>query len=187
MNITVPGSSAFKPASTSAAAISIAVCASWPQACITSTSFPRYCCFAFEAKGRSAEFLHRKRIHVCTQRHRAPRLSPFENADDTGARDAGADFESKAAQVLCDELRGPRFLIAEFRVLVNVAPPRNQLRFDNRRPFADFGFERAALRLCFAAAGGGRAEDERDDCEEGCVPHDVERMTDVPAHGSSVR
>ena len=40
MNITVPGRSSFKPASTSAVAMSMAVCASCPQACMTGTSFP---------------------------------------------------------------------------------------------------------------------------------------------------
>ena len=41
MNFTLPGSSSFMPASTSAVAIRMAVCVSWPQACITSTSLPR--------------------------------------------------------------------------------------------------------------------------------------------------
>ncbi|MNU08131.1 hypothetical protein D3C72_2540390 [compost metagenome] len=41
MNFTVPGSWAFMPASTSAAPISMAVWASWPQACITGTSLPK--------------------------------------------------------------------------------------------------------------------------------------------------
>ena len=51
MNTTVPGRSSFKPASTSAVAMSMAVCASCPQACMTPTSFPPSWALAREAKG----------------------------------------------------------------------------------------------------------------------------------------
>ena len=88
----------------------------------------------FRGERKIDKLFDRKRVHVGTQRHGAPRLCAFENADDTRARDAGADLKAEAAQVISDELGGARLLIAEFRVLVNVSTPRNELRFHNRRP-----------------------------------------------------
>jgi hypothetical protein len=52
-NITSPDSSCRMPASTVARPSSMAVCASWPQACITPVDLPRYSPCAFEANGRS--------------------------------------------------------------------------------------------------------------------------------------
>src|SRR5690606_8795998 len=52
-NSTLPANWSRTPARASATPIRIAVCASWPQACITPTVSPRYSPVAFEAKGRS--------------------------------------------------------------------------------------------------------------------------------------
>ena len=53
MNFTVPGICARIPASTVAAPMSIAVCASWPHACITPTSCPANVDRTLDLNGRS--------------------------------------------------------------------------------------------------------------------------------------
>ena len=50
---TVPGSRSLRPASTFATPSSIAVCMSWPQACITPTSCPLYVARTVDLNGRS--------------------------------------------------------------------------------------------------------------------------------------
>jgi hypothetical protein len=65
---------------------------------------------------------------------------------DTGACDAGTDLESEPAQVLCDQPRGACFLVAEFRVLMNISPPAIELRLTAGDSFTHLRFERLAIR-----------------------------------------
>jgi len=73
--------------------------------------------------------------------------------------------------VISDELRGARFLIAEFRVLVNVSAPSNQLGFDRCGTFAHLCFERAAIRTQLTRAKQGCCHNENNKCERRCEFH----------------
>ena len=86
-------------------------------------------------------FLYRQRVHVGSQRDAAAGPGAFEDADNAGAGDAGADFEAERAEMLGDERRGAGFLVAELGMLVKVAAPGDEFGFDGRGAFADLGFE----------------------------------------------
>src|ERR1700738_4070071 len=114
--------------SASAVAIRIAVCASCPQACMTSTSRPRYLPLAFDAKGRPSGSLSGNAS--MSARHHRPWLAALEDGDNAGAGDAGLHLKTQHSEMRSNEAGGPRFLLPEFRVFVDIASPRNQLAFD---------------------------------------------------------
>ena len=66
-----------------------------------------------------------------------PGLPVRSNADHAVVRDAGRHFEPELLQVFGDDLRGAHFAVGKFRVLVKVAPPRDDFRIHG----LDFGFE----------------------------------------------
>src|SRR5215813_7958217 len=141
MNFTVPGNLCRMAVSTSAVAIRIAVCASCPQACMTSTSRPRYLPLALDANGKPSGSLTGSASISARQRHDRPRLLAFEDRDNTGARDAGLHLEPELGEVRGNQAGGSRLLLPEFRMLMNVTPPCDQLAFDLRGTVADFLFK----------------------------------------------
>ncbi len=71
-------------------------------------------------------------IHVRTVGHHRPRLAAAQNRDHPVAADAGFDVEAEGSQLLRDE-SGRLFLFTgQFRVLVQMPPDFDQLRFDLR-------------------------------------------------------
>ena len=74
------------------------------------------------SEGQPRRLLDRKRIHVGAERDRATRFAALEDAHDARSRHPCADFQLEAAEVIRDEFRGPRLLVAKFRVLVDVPP-----------------------------------------------------------------
>ncbi|MNC97730.1 hypothetical protein D3C83_154860 [compost metagenome] len=65
----------------------------------------------------------------------------MQERDDAGLRDAGLRLEAKAAEPFHDVLRGLHFAIRQFRMLMQVAPPLNQLGLDRRGQLVDFDGE----------------------------------------------
>src|SRR5689334_15939479 len=62
-----------------------------------------------------------------------------------------------------DKPRRPILLIAEFRMLVDISPPGDQLGFDRRGPFSDFLFQGRTRR----SRCQGRADNDEHDCRHG--------------------
>ena len=103
------------------------------------------CCVALEANGNPSGSFDRQRVHVRPQRHGTPGLAAPEHSHHAGPRHTGAHLQSQAAQVLGDQLRRPRFLVRQFRVLVDVSAPLDHLLLDGRRTLADFRFQGAPV------------------------------------------
>jgi hypothetical protein len=83
-----------------------------------------------------------KRVHVGAQRHGRSGLAALEDADHAGMRDLLAhDVEAERAQVLGDDLRRAQFPVAELGILVEVAPPGDDLRLEATRGGIDRGVE----------------------------------------------
>ena len=79
-------------------------------------------------EGQAAAFGHRQRVHVGAQGDPRAGLAAAQHRGHAGGGDAGADFlEPQCAQMLRDQLCRAHFAIAEFRMLVDVAPPRLDL------------------------------------------------------------
>ena len=64
-----------------------------------------------------------------------------------------------------DEARGPRLLLAEFGILMEVAPPRDQLDFDLRSALTDFLFEVGDSRLRPHRQRPGNGQQRKCQCE----------------------
>ena len=107
---------------------------------------------------QSRRLLHRQRVHVGAQRHDRAGLAALQQRDDAGVGDAGLHLEAELAQVLGDKRCGAGFLLAQFGMLVDVAPPRDQLVFDLRGTLADLLLE---IRHDGLRARGRRACDQR--------------------------
>ena len=88
---------------------------------------------------------HRQGVHIGPQRDHRAGHAALEQADDAGVGHAGADLvEAERAQVLGDDAGGAEFAIAEFGVLVQVAPPGDHLGFDGAGSVVDTGVQRKA-------------------------------------------
>ena len=74
--------------------------------------------------------LDRQRIHVGTQRHHAAGLAALQDADHAGDADAGLDLDAELREVLGGERGGARLLVGKLGVLVDVAPPGDDLVLD---------------------------------------------------------
>ena len=77
---------------------------------------------------RQVDFLgHRQRVHVRAQRDDRTGTTATEHTDHARVRDAGLHLEPELLQVLGHDLRCAEFAVAEFRVLVKVAAPGDDL------------------------------------------------------------
>jgi hypothetical protein len=78
-------------------------------------------------------FGHRQRIHVGAQRDDRAGQPAAQKADHAGVRDAAAHLvEAEMAQMLGDDRRGAVLAVAELRVRMEIAPPRDHLRLERR-------------------------------------------------------
>src|SRR6187200_329105 len=75
-------------------------------------------------------FGDRQRVHIRTDRNHGARFATAQHADDARVRDARAYLELERPQVIGHELCGARLAIAELRVGVEVASPRDDARHD---------------------------------------------------------
>jgi hypothetical protein len=86
----------------------------------------------------------------------------LEQADDACVTDAGLHFKAEAGEVGGDERGRARFLFAQFRMFVDVAPPGDQLAFDRGRVLPDFLLQVRNRRLRLRwRRHGRRQKDER--------------------------
>jgi hypothetical protein len=127
--------------------------------------------FAAEGRGRLgserqvAAFGHRQRVHVGAQRDARAGLAATQHRGDAGGGDAGAHVvESQCAQMLRDQFRRADFAVAEFRMLVDVAPPRLDLA-------VHLGGQRFHLRI--GGERGARQEREQRGDQQRMTHHGV--------------
>ena len=105
---------------------------------------------------QSRRLLHRQRVHIGAQRNNRARLAAAQHGNDAGLGDASPNFEAQLPEMFGNERRRSRFLFAQFRMLVNVAAPGDQLLLDLGGALADFLFQlRDRLRA------SGRAHRDR--------------------------
>ena len=98
------------------------------------------------------EFLgDRQRVHVGPKRDHPSGLAAAQDADDAGLRHAGANLQAQLAQVVGDDAGRARLLVAEFRVLVEVAAPGDDASGHVRGAPVDLGLRAAGVW----ARGGG--------------------------------
>jgi len=134
MNFTVPAVWSFMAVRTSASHQDRRV-GVIPQACITSTS-RRVFSLSPWRRTASRPALHRQRIHVGAQRNHRPGLAALAGHD-TGFWRRRSSPEAERLQF---RRQGRRCVspAPEFRMLVNVAAPRDQFVLDRGCALADF-------------------------------------------------
>jgi len=98
-------------------------------------------------EGEPRGLFHRQRIHVGAQHHNRTGLAALQQRDHARVGDTSRDVEAEPAQVPGDKRRGAEFLLAELGMLVDIAPPSDQLVFNLRGAPANFLFEAMTGRL----------------------------------------
>ncbi len=100
---------------------------------------------------------HRERVHVGTQGHDRTGFAAAQHRDHAGVGHTRTHFEPQRLQVVGHQFRRPHLPIAQLRVLMDVAPPRNDFRFETGGKLIDFG------RQLLSLDQGGRAREEEAD------------------------
>ena len=134
---------------------------SCPHACITPTSWPLYLARTVLRKGRPIGLGDWKCIHIGAERDDRTRLSAAQDSDDAVASDAGLDLEAERLEVCGDERGGAGLLEGELGMLMDVAPPLDELRRKGRRPLLDVVKGRGIR--CLSREGDGSGEEQRRD------------------------
>jgi hypothetical protein len=109
---------------------------------MTPTSWPLYVDFTVDLKGRSVIS-----VHVGTQCHDRARLPAAQHGNHAGLRDIGFHLEPERPQMIRDDFRRARLTIRQFRMLVNVAPPLDDLGHDQRHAPVDLALQRLSVRV----------------------------------------
>ena len=107
-------------------------------------------------EGQVHLFLHRQRVHVGAQHHRTG-LAALEHGDHAGHGHAGLHLHAQRAQMVGHQLGGARFLVAQFRMLVDVAAPGDELVLDGLGALVDLRGQRRIGRGRQRPLGAGRA------------------------------
>ncbi len=147
MNRTSPASSPWRPAISRAAPASIAVCVSCPQACIRPATA--------EGEAEPGLLVHRQRVHVAAQQHRASRSCPAQDRDGAGAGGALAPFERQVGELGADLGQRQRGVEPELGVRRGsrgaarrcAARSRAPVRGDDRRASPSPSVEAARVQL----------------------------------------
>src|SRR3954466_2677191 len=105
----------------------MATCPSCPQACMTSTSRPRYVLLAVEAKESPSGSLTGKASMSARSATTGPGRLPRRMPHHPGSSHAGPDLQAQVAQVVGHESGRALFLVAEFGVGMDVPPPGDHL------------------------------------------------------------
>ena len=85
----------------------------------------------FRREGHADLFGHRKRVHVGAQGHHRAGQRTDQQAHHTGVRDTFLHLvHAQALEVLGHQLARAELAVAELGVLVDVAPPADELLFD---------------------------------------------------------
>ena len=132
---------------------------------MTSTSSAQIRAPGRGGEGQPLRLLDRQGIHVGAQRHNRTGPAPAQDADHPGSRNTGPDLQAQAAQVLGDQSGRALFLVAEFRVGMDVPPPGDHLSFLRSGLLRDFLLE--ARRLGCEGNRTAPCESERDQAAEG--------------------
>ena len=74
--------------------------------------------------------LHRQRIHVAAQQHRAARPAAAQHGDDRGQVAAGRDLQRQPGQRVENALLRPGQLQADFRIAMQLPPERDDVVAD---------------------------------------------------------
>ena len=146
INITVPGRSSFIPASTSAVAMSMAVCASCPHACMTETVLPKYSAVSWDANGSPSGSLTGSASMSARRATVRPGFPPFRMPTTPVRATSVRTSSPRPRKCSATRVARPRLLVAEFRVLVDVPPPGDQTLFDGGGPRPHLSFQRGSLR-----------------------------------------
>ena len=93
-------------------------------------------------------FGHGERVHVGAQTDDTSRIAAAKNSDDTGVRDRSAHLDAELFELVGNEFRCAELAIAEFRMLMDVAPALDHRRLDFLRRLIDALIERCADRDC---------------------------------------
>jgi hypothetical protein len=110
-------------------------------------TLPRSCAH-LRREGHVDLFRHRQGIHVGAQRDHRAGQGAFQQADHAGVRHFRVDFiQAELAQVRRDDGRGARLAVAELGMLVEIAPPGDDLRLDLVRCGIDPGGRRTGGRV----------------------------------------
>ncbi len=99
-----------------------------------------------------------ERIHVGAEGDDRPRLPASQDADDPGAPDGSLHLEPERAQVLLHQRGGALLLERQLRVLVNVAPPGDDLGHHVDHACLDLAREWIGRRLALRKERGGEDE-----------------------------
>src|SRR5262245_9457011 len=166
MNFTVPGILSFTAVRTSAVAIMIAVCASCPQACMTSTSRPRYFILTLEANGRPGGSFTGSASMSARNATTGPGLAPFSRP--TTPVLPTPVFTSRARLV--------RWAATSADVRVSCSPSSGCSWMSRRQAISLLSIAAARCRISFSRSGTG-------DCACACSGMDVTRR----ANGSEKR
>ena len=84
-------------------------------------------------EGQVDPLLDRQRIHVGAQRHDRAGLAALEHADHAGFADPGRDLVAQGAQVPGRQRRRARLVIGKLGMLMDVAPPGDDLGLEAKR------------------------------------------------------
>ena len=144
MNLTVPRNCARRPASTSATPIRIAVCVSWPHACMMPTDSPFHGALTFEAKGTSTSSATGSASMSARSATTGPGKAPFSRPTTpvwaTPVRTSSRPSFFRCSATMPD---GAELAVAELGVGVEVAPPGDDARLDGFRRLVDQAGDRA--------------------------------------------
>ena len=116
--------------------------ASWPQACMTPTFSPaRYLPLALDANGRPSRSLTGSASMSARRATTGPGLPPLSTPTTPVPATPVRTSRGRACAGVGDEACGARLLFAELGVLMDVAPPGDQLLLDLRGALANFFFK----------------------------------------------
>ena len=134
---------------------------------------------------RHVHFLDdRQRIHVGAQRNDPSRLAALEQSDHAGVCYTGLYFHAELAQMRRNQLAGANFAVRQLGMLMNVAPPCDDLGFDGADALVHHGREIVGLHR---REGNQKTEDEhavRNEAIHRCAP---EQEMDCAMIGRSAR
>ncbi len=90
-------------------------------------------------EGLAGHLVDRQRVHVGADREHGARAAAFDQADDTGAGDAGLVLDAEALELAGDDAGGADLLEGELGVGVEVAADLDEAGLDALRGVADHG------------------------------------------------
>ena len=105
-------------------------------------------------KGQVHFLAHRQAVHVGAQRHHRAGQRPLEQAHHAGVGHARAHLvQAQRAQVIGDHAGGAELAVAQFGVLMQIAPPGDDGGFDARGRLVDGGGKRNCASRWTGASG----------------------------------